>query len=310
METYLRTQDSVWPAAIRELCPRIHPVDRAAVRIWFSFFPLAFHEIVEREGGHKDFLAVYQARGMYRLRDQVDSSHSFLYGHRFWPDVKRALLSADVGGGRLVDVIGSVAAAVDGPSDLTLGMAAVGLMTLRQVGAGAFGGTPAVQARREKPDQVLAARAADKKSWLRPAQPRVIFREDDPEGWFAVRPGQELTTAAEQDKRPYHLRDSRCFENMGPIPVECRSGKCGTCWVGVLGGNENLSPMAEWERKRLAHFGYFDPGFESLADERPLIRLACQAQAAGSVSIVIPPWCGVRGEGGVSRRSDMPPSKR
>jgi hypothetical protein len=35
-------------------------------------------------------------------------------------------------------------------------------------------------------------------------------------------------------------------------------------------------------------FGYLDS-----ADERPVVRLACQARAHGAVSIVIPPWNGV-----------------
>ena len=30
-------------------------------------------------------------QGNYELRNQIDSSHKFLYGHRFWPDVKKAV---------------------------------------------------------------------------------------------------------------------------------------------------------------------------------------------------------------------------
>jgi hypothetical protein len=30
-------------------------------------------------------------QGDYELKSQIDSSHSFLYGHRFWPEVKRAI---------------------------------------------------------------------------------------------------------------------------------------------------------------------------------------------------------------------------
>jgi hypothetical protein len=42
------------------------------------------------------------------------------------------------------------------------------------------------------------------------------------------------------------------------------------------------------ERRRMAVFGYVNS-----SEERPLIRLACQARASGSVSIVIPPWNGM-----------------
>jgi hypothetical protein len=37
-------------------------------------------------------------------------------------------------------------------------------------------------------------------------------------------------------------------------------------------------------------FGYIDT-----PDERPVIRLACQARVSGAVSIVIPPWNGIIG---------------
>ena len=59
--------------------------------------------------------------------------------------------------------------------------------------------------------------------------------------------------------------------------------------MGVLGGGEKLSPVSERdERRRMRVFGYLDS-----SEERPLIRLACQARAHGAVSIVIPPWNGL-----------------
>jgi uncharacterized 2Fe-2S/4Fe-4S cluster protein (DUF4445 family) len=62
--------------------------------------------------------------------------------------------------------------------------------------------------------------------------------------------------------------------------------------VGVLGGAEKLSDVSErLEGKRIKEFGYI------VTDEpKPLIRLACQAQVSGAVSIVIPPWNGVFGK--------------
>jgi uncharacterized 2Fe-2S/4Fe-4S cluster protein (DUF4445 family) len=40
----------------------------------------------------------------------------------------------------------------------------------------------------------------------------------------------------------------------------------------------------------MKEFGYIDT-----EDRRPLVRLACQAQAFGAVTIVVPPWNGVFG---------------
>jgi ferredoxin len=122
-----------------------------------------------------------------------------------------------------------------------------------------------------------------KKKWT------VTFDEADPEAAFTVIHGQELASGATSDKRDYRVRDERCIPGEGPIPVECRAASCGTCWVGVLGGAEKLSPVVDRdERRRMRVFGYVDS-----AEERPLIRLACQARASGAVSIVIPPWNGV-----------------
>jgi ferredoxin len=95
--------------------------------------------------------------------------------------------------------------------------------------------------------------------------------------------------AADDQSRNWREVDPRRVE--GPIPVECRSASCGTCWVGVLGGAEKLSDVAVREGKKIKEFGYIDT-----TEPKPLIRLACQAQALGAVSIVIPPWNAVFGK--------------
>ena len=61
--------------------------------------------------------------------------------------------------------------------------------------------------------------------------------------------------------------------------------------IGVLGGAEKLTDVAAREGKKIKEFGYVDT-----SESKPLIRLACQAQALGAVSIVIPPWNGVFGK--------------
>ena len=125
-----------------------------------------------------------------------------------------------------------------------------------------------------------------KKRWT------VTFDENRPKARFTAINGQEIASAAQSDKRDYRSVDPRCTPGEGPIPVECRAASCGTCWVGVLGGAEKLSPVSPRDEGRpMKGFGYLDSN-----EEQPIIRLACQARAFGAVSIVIPPWNGVFGK--------------
>jgi ferredoxin len=119
---------------------------------------------------------------------------------------------------------------------------------------------------------------------------------------FPILPGQHITTGAELDKRPYHTTDERCYQGMGPIPVDCRSGSCGTCWVGILEGKDQTDPVSDFEQKRMQYFGYWENPFHDPAAERPLIRLACQTIVRGSCRIIIPTWNGVLGSARQSRR--------
>ncbi|HKF58751.1 MAG TPA: hypothetical protein VKJ45_25150, partial [Blastocatellia bacterium] len=52
-----------------------------------------------------------------------------------------------------------------------------------------------------------------------------------------------------------------------------------------------LTDVDRFEGTRIKDFGYIVTD-----DSKPLIRLACRAQAHGAVSIVIPPWNGVFGK--------------
>jgi hypothetical protein len=61
--------------------------------------------------------------------------------------------------------------------------------------------------------------------------------------------------------------------------------------VGVLGGAEKLTEVSPRERRAMQLFGYIDTD-----DPKPIIRLACQAQGEGAVSLVIPSWNGVFGK--------------
>jgi len=183
-----------------------------------------------------------------------------------------------------------------------LGMAAIGLMTLRQVGVAAFAAAPGrvtidASAAAESPASILKARTRDnsqgvfgflrgiRKQWT------VTFNEHDSSAQFTAIQDQDLASAAQSDKREYRSKDPRCIPNEGPIPVECRAASCGTCWVGVLGGAAKLTPVEPHEATRMKVFGYT----ESVVGTRPIVRLACQARAEGAVSIVIPPWNGIIG---------------
>lgn len=59
----------------------------------------------------------------------------------------------------------------------------------------------------------------------------------------------------------------------------------------MLGGAEKLSDVSAREGKKIKEFGYIETN-----EARPIIRLACMAQASGAVSIAIPPWNGVFGK--------------
>jgi ferredoxin len=303
--------DEAWRNTVAELLPSIHEVDRTATQIWFYFFPLALLRAFEQSGDPEALAQELLMQGKWFLKDQIDSSHTFLYGHRLWPEVKRAVARAAEAGeaaaGRtLAEVVRAVArdAAAERGIDepLAVGIAAVGLMTLQQVGLAEFKRTPGAvlidrRHARRTPEDILRERARDDGQglfgFLHTADKRwtVVWDENADDRRFRAVHMQELASGAATDKRPWHEVDTRCTVNEGPIPVQCRSASCGTCWVGVLGGAEKLTEVDWRERKMMPLFGYIETG-----ESHPLIRLSCQARATGAVSVVIPPWNGYFGK--------------
>ncbi len=311
-EAFLNQHDEeAWFEVIATLLPFIHEVDRTATQIWFYFFPLALARALQQAEDPEQLARDLWLFGKYQLKDQIDSSHEFLYGHRYWPEVKKAVIEHATSAkapaslelaAQIREVASGVATKLRVEESLLVGITAVAFMTLQQVGLEAFQEYPGIarldpKAAQRTPEQVLAARAKDDRQGLfyffkYPDKVWTItFNENDESAKFTLINTQHLTTAAANDKRPYHLRDPRCVPNEGPIPVQCRSAFCGTCWVGVLGGAEKLSEVTPFERSRMREFGYIDTD-----EPKPIIRLACQAQAFGAVSIVIPPWNGVFGK--------------
>ena len=322
-ETYLEQQnEEAWAAALVTLLRSVHQVDRNATQIWFAFYPLSLHQALQKTDDREKLARELLLQGDYELKSQIDSSHHFLYGHRFWPQVKRAVeqhadqwnsLQQSLAGEnaeasvhavlaeQVFSVASSLAAELKKDQSLLVGITAVAFMTVRQVGLEAFKAAPGTlaidkQHVKQTPEQILNARAKDdSQGWLGflktvDKQWTITWDENDNGAKYKLREAQDLAWgAAEDQSRDWGAIDPRRIE--GPIPVECRSASCGTCWVGVLGGAEKLSDVAAREGKKIKEFGYIDT-----AEPKPLIRLACQAQASGAVSIVIPPWNGQFGK--------------
>jgi ferredoxin len=299
--------DRAWAGVVDSLAASIHEVDREATRIWFAFHPLVLARALARAKDPERLARRLQLQGVFRLADQIDTSHVFLYGHRYWPAVKKAVgeaAAAGEAGAPLADVIRRTAAtaatAAGAEASLVTGITAVAFMTLAQVGLEAFRAAPggvhldARVAARSAAEVVEARRRPRRRGLLgllRTVDKRftVTFDENAPGSTFESLECQDLAMAGANDTRDYKTKDPRRVE--GPIPVECRTAACGTCWVGVVGGAENLSPVDDREWRKMKEFGYVDTD-----DPKPLVRLACRAKTHGPVSIVVPPWNGVFGK--------------
>jgi len=310
LEAYLNDfPEAVWLSAVDSLLSDIHPVDRNATQVWFRFFPLQLRRFVDKQPDEAELRRSLGLLGDYDLADQIDSSHRFLYGHRFWPVVKAAIeAEAEVFTDQKPDlaaeirqVAQNIAEKVKIGESLVLGITAIGFMTLNQVGVEKF---KAAAGEVEKPsglmtkspDFIVAERKKDDSQglfgFLRTVdkQYSIGWLDKDGSGKFKVFNDEEIASASARDQsQNWRARDERCWE--GVVPVECRSASCGTCWVGVLAGEDKLSDVGRRERYQMKVFGYEQPD-----GEKPILRLACQAKAYGNAMIVIPPWNGVFGK--------------
>ena len=297
-----------WLAAVEELLPCVHEVDRNALQIWFRFYPLSLKQFIDAGESREELLHGIVMQGEFELAGQIATSHHFLYGHRFWPKAKCVIEKlADEYKGQpdsLVELVKEVSIAVAEKKkvdrSLTNAIAAVGLMTLNQVGVDAFKAASgdvekASKAMSKSPDAIVAERAKDDSQgmfgFLRTIDKQFsVAYSGIHSGKFNLVCDEEIASASQRDtSRDWKAGDSRCWE--GPVPIECTAASCGTCWVGVLGGKEKLTEVGRRERRQMKVFGYNQP-----EDERPFIRLACQARASGNVTIVIPPWNAVFGK--------------
>jgi Ferredoxin len=300
--------ESDWLAAVESISGDVHEVDRNAVQVWFRFYPVDLVRFLESADDVEATMRGMVLKGDFGLLDKIDTSHTFLYGHRYWPQVKAAVIKR----AESVDGIANLAADIKTISRavaitaktteaLALGISAVGLATLNQTGLEDFKASPGTIKKptgimTKSPEQIVAERAKDDSQGLLgflrtiDKQFSVAFDAFAYDGKFKVMAKEEIASASQKDRsRQWQELDPRCWE--GPVPVECTAASCGTCWVGILGGKEKLSEVSPRERKQMKVFGYNQPD-----DERPFLRLACQAEANGNVSIVIPPWNAVFGK--------------
>jgi ferredoxin len=305
-----RQSEEAWAATLTILLRSIHEVDKNATQIWFAFYPLSLFTALQQAEDKDELAKQLLMQGHYELEDQIDSSHMFLYGHRYWPQVKKAVAAfadtCDAGNqtqlsDQILVVARETAAIVNVDTSLLVGITAVAFMTIQQAGLAEFkkaSGAMLLDKKHAKksPERILSERAKDDsqgllgflktidKKWT------VTYDENDAAAKYKMNHDQDMAWGASDDRtRNWREIDPRRPE--GPIPVECRSASCGTCWVGVLGGAEKLSDVAVREGKKIKEFGYIDT-----TEPKPLIRLACQAKTYGAVSIVIPPWNGVFGK--------------
>ncbi|HYY59514.1 MAG TPA: hypothetical protein VE842_19455, partial [Pyrinomonadaceae bacterium] len=250
-----RQDESDWARAVNGLLPFIHEVDRAATQIWFAFYPISLFRALERAEDPEGLAKRLLLQGSYYLRDQIDSSHRFLYGHRYWPEVKKAVAeraaSFDAAwttqplADQIREAASAAAVRLNVEESLLVGITSVAFMTVAQAGLAAFKAAPGnvqIDSKHVKrsPEQILKERARDDHQglfgFLRTVDKRwtVTYDENDGSARYSLIDAEELASGAARDKsRDWRAVDPRRVE--GPIPVECRSASCGTCWVGVLG---------------------------------------------------------------------------
>lgn len=298
-----------WFSTLQNLLSAIHPVDRTAVEIWFRFYPLELFRTLQTAQNKEELIQKFVLQGKYELKNQIDSSHWFLYGHRFWLETKaeiekRAESFNDENSdleNEIRQIAKSISEKVKTDESLLIGITAVGLMTLAQSSLENFKNaageiTKPSGLMKNSPDKILAERAKDDSQGLFgflktvDKQWTITYDETASDAKFKLFNDEEIASGSARDQsKNWRERDERCQE--GVVPVECRSAACGTCWVGILSGAEKLTEVSPRERRQMKVFGYKQP-----EDAKPFLRLACQARVRGAISLVIPPWNGVFGK--------------
>ena len=244
LETYLgKFSESEWLAAVDELLPSVHEVDRNAVQIWFRFFPLSLFRYLQSAEDRDAAVLEFAMLGNFDLSEQIDTSHHFLFGHRLWKVVKAAVEAEaavfETAPASLAEEIRQIAEMIAEKIkvdvSLVVGITAVAMMTLNQAGLEAFKNAAGeiekpqgLMAR--KPDQIVRERAKDDSQgllgFLKTVNKTfsVNYTGENAEGKFQVLDNEEIASAAARDRSEnWREQDDRCIE--GVIPVECRLGR-------------------------------------------------------------------------------------
>ena len=242
-EQFLSNQsEEAWAATLTTLLRSIHEVDKNATQIWFAFYPLSLFTALQQAEDKDELAKQLLMQGHYELKDQIDSSHTFLYGHRYWPQVKKAVAAfADANDAsnqtqlsdQILIVARETAAIVNVDPSLLVGVTAVAFMTVQQAGLTALKNAPGAMLLDKKhakksPAQILSERAKDDsqglfgflktidKKWT------VTYDENDAAAKYKMNHDQDMAWGASDDRtRNWREIDPRRPE--GPIPVECRS---------------------------------------------------------------------------------------
>ena len=221
--------ESDWNSAIAALLPSIHPVDRNSVQIWFRFYPLSLEQFLSASENIDEAKQSIAMQGEFGLEDRIDTSHDFLYGHRYWTAVKAAIeAESQVFQGEnigLSDEITQIAAMVAGKlkvdRSLVIGITAVGFMTATQVGLEKLrtsNGKPAKPSgiMAKSADAVVAARKQDDSQgifgFLKTVNKTfsVIHNEGGKER-FEILNDQEIASASANDRsQNWQSKDARC----------------------------------------------------------------------------------------------------
>src|SRR5947208_1412332 len=132
-EQLCRYDAGEWSRAVDAIAPTIHEIDRTATRIWFAFWPLDLYLLLVSAADPAVMARKLGLMGRWRLADQVDESHRFLYAHRYWPQVKTAMAADRDWPESLPELIGAVADAgartARTDREMLLGISAIGSMT-------------------------------------------------------------------------------------------------------------------------------------------------------------------------------------
>ena len=305
-ETYLGQQkERGWAKTLVRVIPRIHEVDRNATQIWFAFWPLKLSIALAQSKDPDRTVKDLQLDGRVQLEDQINTSVGFFFGARYWNSVKKGILdyaesTLEPEGtsleNHILELSRSLATKLKTDPGFLIGISTVALMILRQVGSVSLSKSvnessliTNPRAAREQLKLLKSKRRLKKTLWWRSKKYRVTFDEGEPTAYYEASEGQDLSMASSSDRRNFQNLDHRCVA--GPVPAQCRSGACGYCWIGILAGRENLSEITEFEKDRLAYFGYASR--EQKLESHPPVRLACQSKCHGKISIVVPPWNGV-----------------